>query len=135
YPCAARSGGRGGGRARPSASHWLCRERPGAGAGSGGRAAARSPRVTSGEGMSFRDDSPNYRDRASPAAPWPWIESGRLRQGSPWWGGALRALLVYLTSHYLTDVIGGILLGAAWTHLCQALLLAAACQSSLLARV
>ena len=37
---------------------------------------------------------------------------------------------VYLNSHYVTDVLGGMLLGAAWTCLCQALVLAPARRTS-----
>jgi membrane-associated phospholipid phosphatase len=40
------------------------------------------------------------------------------------WVLLMSSARVYLNSHYVTDVIGGILLGAAWTCLCQALLLA-----------
>ena len=45
------------------------------------------------------------------------------------WVLLMSSARVYLNSHYLTDVIGGILLGAAWTYLCQALLLAPARQA------
>jgi membrane-associated phospholipid phosphatase len=40
------------------------------------------------------------------------------------WVLLISSARVYLNSHYLTDVLGGMLLGAAWTCFCQALLLA-----------
>jgi membrane-associated phospholipid phosphatase len=42
------------------------------------------------------------------------------------WVLLMSSARVYLNSHYVTDVVGGMLLGAAWTCLCQALLLAPA---------
>jgi membrane-associated phospholipid phosphatase len=45
------------------------------------------------------------------------------------WSLLMSAARVYLDCHYVTDVAGGILLGAAWTCFCQGLLLALARRS------